>query len=42
MIKKLLVKNPDERLGSRAKEGLEFKDLKSHPYFKKVNFENIF
>ena len=42
LIKRLLVKEPEERLGSNSKEGLMFEDLKNHAYFKGINFENIF
>jgi hypothetical protein len=42
LIKKLIVKIPEDRLGSNEKEGLRWKDLKGHPYFKNVNFENLF
>lgn len=37
LIKKLLKKNPEERLGYN-----NFNDLKRHPYFETVNFEDLF
>jgi serine/threonine protein kinase len=42
LIKKLLVKNPDDRLGSNSKLGFSFKDLKNHSYFKNIDFSTIF
>lgn len=36
------MKEPNERLGSNSKEGLMLEDLKKHPYFDKVDFDNIF
>jgi hypothetical protein len=42
LIKKLIVKIPEDRLGSNEKEGLRWKDLKGHPYFKSINFEDLF
>lgn len=42
LIKKLLVKVPEDRLGANEKEGLMFSDLKAHPFFKNIDIENIF
>lgn len=42
LIKKLLVKTPEERLGSGTNEELSFKQLKAHPYFKGLDIDNIF
>ena len=42
MIKRLLLKNPDERLGSCTREELNFAKLKSHPYFRGMDIDNIF
>lgn len=42
LIKKLIRKDPNERIGSNSGEGLMYADLKKHPYFEGVNFENIF
>jgi serine/threonine protein kinase len=42
LIKRLLVKKPEERLGSNSRSGLMFSDLRGHPYFKNVKYENIF
>ncbi|CAK7902872.1 serine/threonine-protein kinase Rim15p [[Candida] anglica] len=37
LIQKLLVLNPEERLGSNGAEEIE-----NHPYFKGINWENLF
>lgn len=42
MIKRLLIKNPEQRLGSGTTEALSFKQLKAHPYFKGLDIDNIF
>ena len=39
LIKKLLVRNPDKRLGSGNRDALE---IKEHPYFKDVNWKKIY
>ena len=36
LIKKLLVTNPSERLGSN-----DFNELKAHPFFNYVNWTNV-
>lgn len=38
LIKKLLRKNPEERLGSNLKQGYMMSDLKAHKLFKSINF----
>jgi len=42
LIKKLLIKNPDDRLGSGTREELTYAKLKAHPYFKGLDVDNIF
>lgn len=42
LIKRLLLKNPDDRLGSCTREELSFAKLKSHPYFRGLDIDNIF
>lgn len=42
LIKRLIRKDPNERLGSNSGEGLMYSDLKKHPYFSGITFENIF
>ena len=42
LIKKLLVRVPEQRLGSNEGEGLMFSDLKAHPFFKDIDFQALF
>lgn len=42
LIRKLLVKIPEKRLGSNEGEGLMFSDLKAHPFFNNINFQTLF
>ncbi len=42
LIKRLLLKNPDDRLGSCTREELSYAKLKSHPYFRGLDIDNIF
>ena len=37
LIIKLLIKNPKQRLGSKNSQEIQF-----HPWFKDINFEEIF
>jgi hypothetical protein len=36
LIKKLLRKSPEDRLGCNSKEGLTINDLKKHKFFKGI------
>ena len=38
LIEKILVKDPKKRIGFGSKD---YKEIKSHPYFKDINFENL-
>ena len=38
LIKSLLIKNPDERLGSKY----DIEEIKNHEYFKDVNWDKVF
>lgn len=42
LIKKLLKKNPDERLGSGKTPELTYLKLKEHPFFKGFNVDKVF
>ena len=42
IIKKLLVKKPEERLGSGGTQELSFAKLRAHPYFKGLDIEKIY
>ena len=42
LIKKLLVKNPLERLGASTKPGYTYDDLKQHKFFRGLNVDNLF
>ena len=39
LIKQLMEKNPDKRLGGAGRDALE---IKEHPYFKDVNWNEIY
>jgi serine/threonine protein kinase len=38
LIQKILVKDPKQRIGYGSKD---YKEIKSHPYFKGINFDNL-
>ena len=38
LIQKILVKDPKERIGYGSKD---YKEIKSHPFFKGINFDNL-
>ena len=43
LIIKLLDKDPNKRLGSgSSEEGLDFEHLKAHPFFKDIDFKNLY
>jgi hypothetical protein len=42
LIKKLLLKNPDQRLGCGATEELSYAHLKAHPYFRGLDVDKVF
>lgn len=42
LIQKLLVRDPQERLGASTKPGYTFADLKQHKFFKGLNINNLF
>ena len=37
LVQKLLVRNPDKRIGSQGK----FDEIKSHDFFNGIDFDNI-
>jgi serine/threonine protein kinase len=39
LIKKILVKDPTKRIGYGSKD---YKEIKEHPFFKGINFDNLF
>jgi hypothetical protein len=41
-LKKLIVIDPKERLGAGSKDYNTYWDLKSHPFFKGIDFDNIY
>ena len=38
LIEKILVKDPKKRIGYGSKD---YKEIKNHPYFKDINFDNL-
>ena len=42
MVEKLLIREPDKRLGAGLPGSqYDFKSLKKHPFFKGIDFENL-
>lgn len=42
LIRRLLVKDPNERLGAGMKPGFTYADLKQHKFFRGLNVDTLF